>query len=577
LDLAKATDALLKKPVINGPKTDDELHSWIIDKLGIDVPRVSVCPGHDAPFKFLSDIYFERVTTAIGIGNRGGSKTMISAILHLLNSLFHEGCESAQVGAVEPQARRAYTNMKLLLKNHGRVDHFMKHPMLVRSVERETEFNNGSKVEVLIGTPEGVNGPHPNKVAADEVELMDENAFQESRNMSQSKNGILAQDWITSTRKTAHGPMQKLLDENIEAERAGADPPYSVYTWCIFETAAKVPNCQVANPGCDSPCPCDRVVKGSWDDGSPRRFTDICKGRLSQSDGFLSLHDVHKTFRNTNQEIYEAQQLCTKPETAGLVFPLFERARHGIKWWDPDPSLGAIYQSVDYGSTNPSAVNWYQVIDFDVYAYGYYQQRNEDPKALLPEGTKICFDELYIADVGNVGLANAVVERENLWRKKHPNFRVNRRFADVQNRAGRIDWAQHDPPLLTSWFATRDVKEQIKVCRELFRENRIRVDVARCEMFCEEAEFYHYPKRISQRQDDPEIPVDDFNHVMSNFRYCMINLHVMERKRIKSSGIVRPAVGETKYNPRSGAGESRYLSRSGDSGVKHPLAGRVFE
>ena len=228
---------------------------------------------------------------------------MTSAILHLLNSLFHPGCESAQVGAVEPQARRAYINLQGLLKTHGKVEHYMKHPMIVRSVERETEFSNGSKMEILVGTPEGVNGPHPNKVAADEVELMDATAFQESRNMSQSKNGIMAQDWITSTRKGAHGPMQKLLDENIEAERAGADPPYAVYTWCVFESAANVPNCQVANPGCDNPCPCDRVVKGSWDDGSPRRFTDICKGRLAKSHGYLSLHDIHKTFRNTNQEV----------------------------------------------------------------------------------------------------------------------------------------------------------------------------------------------------------------------------------------------------------------------------------
>jgi hypothetical protein len=579
------TDSLKKKPKLLGPQDDDELHAWIKENLGFDIPRVHVCPDHAAPFDFLADVYFERVTSAIAIANRGGSKTMISAIIHLLNSLFKPGCESAQVGAVEQQAQRAYTNVKSLLKRHGKVEHYEKHPMVVRSIQRSTEFNNGSLLEILIGTPEGVNGPHPQKVGTDEAELMDEGVFQESRNMSQSKmtedgkeTVIKAQDWITSTRKRAHGLMQKLLDENIEAERAGADPlPYAPYTWCVFETAAQVPNCQVANPGCDSPCSCDRAVKGSWDDGTPRRFVDICKGRLFNSRGYLDIHDVHKTFRNTNQETYEAQQLCEKPETAGLVFPLFDRARHGVKWWDPDPDLGQIFQGVDWATTNPAAVNWYQVLEYDVYAYGHYQAQNEDPTTLLKAGTVVCFDEIYITQIGNVELAEKVVAREALWRKKHPRFKVERRFADVQGLGARLDWARHDPPLITSWFATRDIKEQVKVCRELFRENKIRVDTFRCEMFCEEAESYRYPKKRDGYLDDPELPVDDFNHVMSNFRYVMMNLHTISRKRKTGA---RPAAGTGTHITSGGpaAGPSRYMPGSGSKKVdfQHPLAGRVI-
>ena len=586
MELARSTAELKKKPKHKGPQNDEELHNWIKLNLGLDIPRVSVCPDHESPFKFLSDVYFERVTSAIAIANRGGSKTMISAILHLLNSLFKPGCESAQVGAVEQQAQRAYTNLKLLLKRHGKVENYEDHPDVARSVQRETAFRNGSVLEILIGTPQGVNGPHPQKVGTDEAELMDMDVFQESRNMSQSKfteDGteieIKAQDWITSTRKRAHGMMQTLLNENDEAKRAGADPPYTVYTWCVFESAAPVPNCQVANPGCDSPCSCDRVVKGAWEDGSPRRFVDICKGRLARSRGFLSLHDIHKTFRSTNQETYEAQQLCTKPETAGLVFPLFDRSRHGIKWWDPDPSLGSIYQGIDFGTNNPAAVSWYQVIDFDTYAYGYHQQRNEDPMLLLKAGTRVCFDEIYIADIGDQELAEKVVAREELWRNQHPAWRVKRRFGDPGALGARKNWARNKPPLPTVWFATRDIKEQVKLCRELFRENRIMVDTSRCEMFCEEAEAYRYPKKRSEMKDDPELPVDDFNHVMSNFRYTMIHLNLMELHQKKAG---RPAAGDkahvTGAGPRAGA--RRYLPAASDRkpiSDLHPLAGRVFE
>ncbi len=592
LDLAKATEELKKRPKTQGPgskpgltpeQQNDELHIWIKENLGYDIPRKKVCPDHQAPFDFLSDLYFERVTSAIAIANRGGSKTMISAILHLLNSLFKPGCESAQVGAVEQQAQRAYGNLKVLLKRHGKVDVHDQHPMVTRSIQRSTEFTNGSILEVLIGTPEGVNGPHPQKVGTDEAELMELQIYQESRNMSQSKKSedgevtIMAQDWVTSTRKRAHGMMQMLLDENIEAERAGADPPYTVYTWCVFESAAPVPNCQVANPGCDSPCSCDRVMKGVWDDGSPRRFNEICNGRLAQSGGYLDLHDLHKTFRSTNQETYDAQQLCDKPETAGLVFPTFEKSRHGIKWWEPDPDYGKIYQGVDWGTTNPAAVVWFQVLDFDVYAYGYFQARNEDPAVLVKAGTRIAFDEIYKADMGNVELAEKVVAREKLWKKQYPTFRVVRRFVDVQGLGIRRDWARNNPPLITSWFATRDIKEQIKICRELIREDRFKVDTTRCEMFCDEAESYHYPKKKLEMVDDPEVPVDDFNHAMSAFRYAMINLHVMDRKRI-TTGKGNPQSSEHGHITGGSASSApRYLPRTDDKRVaQHPLAGRVI-
>jgi len=410
---------------------------------------------------------------------------------------------------------------------------------------------------------------------------MPDDVFQESRNMSQSKGGILAQDWITSTRKGAHGPMQRLLDENAEAERVGADKPYEVYMWCVFESAANVPNCQIANPDlpAEQLCGCDRVVKGTWEDGSPRRFSDVCKGRLARSDGFLSIYDLHKTFRSTNQETYEAQQLCDKPETAGLVLPWFERQRHGVRWFDPDPANGAIYQSVDYGGTNPHAVNWYQVLDVDLMVHGYHQQRSEEPKERLKAGTRVCFDEVYISEVGNNKLADLVVERETYWRKIHPNFKITRRFADVQAKAARLDWMAHDPPLVTSFFTTRDVKEHVKLVRELVREVAIRVDVTRCENWCNEAEFWHYPKRRgAYRIDDPEIPVDDFDHCMSNFRYCMMNLHTIDR-RGGSGGTTTPVM--PKAGPPGGnrASAMKYLPRERKVAATHahPLAGRVLE
>ena len=117
------------------------------------------------------------------MGNRGGGKTFLVALLHWLNSEFRPKIESATFGATEAQSLRCYAH----LKNWIYDDTGNKKPTIKTSVMRETQWKTGSKVEVLPGTPEGVNGPHPQIAHGDEVELMREDTWNESRNMAVSK------------------------------------------------------------------------------------------------------------------------------------------------------------------------------------------------------------------------------------------------------------------------------------------------------------------------------------------------------------------------------------------------------
>lgn len=533
--MATTATALETSLNLAGPQTDDELWEWIHDTLGYNVPRVSVCNDHVSPFRFLADVYFERTAAAVAIANRGGSKTFLSALLMLLFSKFKKGCESACVGAVEHQALRCYRHFQELMKLDGGVGHIDDHPDIVgHSNQRETNLRNGSKNEVLVGTMPGVNGPHPQKLGTDEVELMDPAVYDESRNMTQSKNGIMAQDWIISTRKRAHGPMQSIVDEINDATNKGMTPPYDLYLWCVFESAATVANCQ-------NGCGCDKVAKGEWDDGSPRTFDQICGGRLKYPDGWIPLHDLHKTFRQVSRGVWEAQQQCLRPSTEGLVVPQFDRHRHGIRWYRPDPANGPIYQSTDFGGTNPHAASWYQVLTRDIKVHGYTQRRDEEPTKELKAGTRVCFAEVYQAEIGNNKLAALIHAKEAGIKRVWSNFRVRARFADPQAKAARLDFAKHDPPLRTIWTCTRDVKEHVKTVVELVQESRFFVDVDECPFFCNEIESWHYPDKRSGFVDDPEIPVDDFDHCMSNFRYAMENIKVLERKA--GVGMSQPTAG----------------------------------
>lgn len=507
---------------LSGPRDDDQLHAWIKETLNLDIPRVSVCPDHDAPFTFFSDLYFNRCDSAILMANRGGSKTFLVALLHLVNSKFKPRCESATVGAIEAQARRAYAH---LLKFMDMVPALKDD--VSSSIMSETRWKNGSRVEVLPGTISAVNGPHPQIVHFDEVELADEEAFYESRNMSLSGHGIPAQDVITSTRKRGAGLMQRLIDEITEAQSQGYEAPYRLYQWCVFETTQRQPNCQVANPHIpeEHRCKCDRVVKGKWENGEPRRFSDICQGRLARSAGWMTLDDVHKTFMADSRDIWEAQQECIKPSTEGMVLARFSVERQGIRGFMPNPDNGPCFAGIDFGGTNPHAVIWFQVLRYEVEVDSAQGGRRR-----LPEGSIVAFDEFYKAEIGNNKLAEEIVRRENFWKTKFPGFQVVRRFADPQGKAARLDLLHYTTSIRTSFYVSRDVKEHIKALVALIDDDLFYVDTVRCPMWVAEAQAWHYPKQKAGMIDDPDIPVNDFDHTMAATRYGVSNILYMEKR-----------------------------------------------
>ena len=96
-ELLDAQNQLEERLSEEGPTNDEELHEWLKFELKIDIPKVAVCDGHDAPFQFLADLYFERIDAALGVANRGGAKTFLVAVLHWLNSRFKPGCEILHV------------------------------------------------------------------------------------------------------------------------------------------------------------------------------------------------------------------------------------------------------------------------------------------------------------------------------------------------------------------------------------------------------------------------------------------------------------------------------------------------
>lgn len=525
-----------------GPQNDEELWQWIKDNMGIEIPRAAVCQDtdvpHNAPFQFLADLYFERVGSALAMANRGGGKTMNVALLHYINAMFKPGIECATFGAIDIQADKCYEHLKTWIYND---DGELK-PELVDSLRKITNFRNGSIVRVLGSTPEQVNGPHPQKVHGDEIELVREDTWKESRNMSMSKKlkdgrVIKAQDILTSTRKGPRGRMQQLIDQIQEARRKNDIPPFELYAWCIFEDAAQVKNCRETPENADLPeftgaegqkkenckCECNRYKMGFWDDGEDRSLDQVCKGKLYKSRGYKSYEDIANDFLQNPRYVWEAQIECSESREENLILPQFRRTKNVIKHFLPNPKNGPIYMAVDWGGTAANAVSWYQLLEFPVRALR--QNDNFELKEFtIPANSLVCFDELYEPDWPPTKLGNAVHAKEDAWREKvGKQFRVENRFPDKQGRGARNEWAAMPRPLKTQWNAATDVEIQIAYLHELIDDGRFYVDEARCPMFIAEAESW-------KRDPNTNKEVREFNHQMSAFRYAVANIRVINNR-----------------------------------------------
>ncbi len=490
-------------------KNDDELHQWIIDELGINVPRVAVCPGHDAPFDFVADLVLGREDAAIVIGNRGGGKTFLSALIIFCLMRFNKEQECISVGAQEVQARRAYAHFKTFQKKAAK-------ELVEDSLISRTDWKNGQVYEILTGSKGSVNGPHSPFVHRDEVELMDKNVYNESLQIEKSKltsegKTIPAQSLITSTRKTSDGLMQELLDSCIEAVQDNRKPPFKVYFFCardIVQNQAKT--CRIANPLLpeEKKCECHLIRKGEWSEDKPRTFDQVCRGDFAKADGFTPLGDLQKTFAKSSKAMWEAQQECKRPYAEDITIESFSEERHGIKNFKLDPENGPIYTGVDVGGTVPHAVEWGQYLMYEIEVEDF-----EGKPKRLPQDSIVLFDELYIAEIGNTELADMIAETERGYRVISPKFRTKGRFIDPQAKVTRLDFKRHNPPLICTWPAvTREREEHTKRIRTRIDNDTFFVALDKCPMFVEELKSWN-------------IDIKKFDHAVDAGFYLVSNVH----------------------------------------------------
>jgi len=334
-------EGLLKKQAsldLPAANWDDLLHEWILLRFGWDVPRKAVCRNHVAPFRFIADLFFQRVRNVVAFASRDSGKTLDLGILFSALLLIDEGIDCTHVGAVQFQAGKCFEYVDGMVGQE---------PMTGRSKpmsgKGKFHLESGSKITILTGTTAGCQAEHPNIAGFDEVRHSNAPVLEEWKSMVQSSPTRQAQTIITSTR----GAVGDLMDQVLE--RADAEHR-AIYAWCVWEVAA-----QCVDRSCKG---CERYVSHDRQ-GRPHTFAEVCGGKMRESRGFMPWQDIIDKFVGMFHATWVSQWECKRPEQIGAYYAHYQPEVHNltdvIADWRPSMGRGLVL-GLDFGVADPNAL-----------------------------------------------------------------------------------------------------------------------------------------------------------------------------------------------------------------------------
>jgi len=325
-------------------RTRDELHAWVNEHLGMNVPRAAVCPNHQAPFDYLWRAYDEPGGDLVVWAPRGGGKTRLGAAATLLDLRHKPQCQVRILGGSLDQSLRMWEHLEPDLLRHAEdlIDGKPK--------ARRIALTTGAAAAILPQSQRAVRGLRVQKLRCDEVEMFDPDVWEAAQLVTRSRKSpgsppanAGAQDFLPvrgaiealSTFHRPFGLMQRVIDR---AEAAGTP----VIRWCLFEV---LEHCEA-----DRHCPTCPL----WEE---------CQGIAKKAcDGFFPIDDAIAMKRRVSRETWQSEMLCRRPSARGAVFADFDEAAHvregvedvvGRAAAPPEVSL-----AIDFGYANPFVCLW---------------------------------------------------------------------------------------------------------------------------------------------------------------------------------------------------------------------------
>lgn len=357
------------------------VRDWVEFFLGLQIPLEITDPDStSSPLDAIWQIYkvFKEnsgdVTPgAILMSCREGMKTISVSLLEIL-LLLHFELDIAHAAAVESQSS---VGIKYIESFMFRIEPLLKVrgwqnlTQNKRTIQYKTPSKKTPYIKVLICTPKGMNSLHANVLFLDELDLADPAALKEAKNIVGYSKGIYGMTVYLSTRKYAFGNMNAALERAEEMQ-------YKVLNWNILDVTERCPTTRhlpdepKQNRYIAKNLPLVQLSKEQFDALPPTEtakyellkdvhagclkcpLLPVCKMRLSTkpataTGGFYKpIQAVIQKFRENDPDTAEAQLMCWKPGSEGLVYPRFLK----VEGKGNVMSLGQAYEQLT-GKKNP--------------------------------------------------------------------------------------------------------------------------------------------------------------------------------------------------------------------------------
>lgn len=349
----KIKNELLLKP-LNSP---EELQNWMFIYLDILFPMGTVYPDSThGPIEAMWRIYelmktgeSEDIPQVSMLASRDSYKTLGASAIEVL-CMLHFRISIAHMAAISSQSEKAiqYVNnffrrLKPYLEANG-WKNISDNKKMVRWLTDEGE---DVYLRIVIATIAGANSEHVPMLFIDEVDVVqDPRALNEAKMIPSTYKNYFPLTVYLSTRKFAGGLMEKTLKQTLQA---GGE----ILRWNILDVAERISR---KDARADEPkvtrylstqLPMENLTPEEWKalpDEKKHKYEkfeayagiiehpllpvmrNYLVDRPQDNVGYLykPISAVRNNFNQLDAEMAEAQLLCNKPSSSGLVYPRFD-------------------------------------------------------------------------------------------------------------------------------------------------------------------------------------------------------------------------------------------------------------
>lgn len=343
-------------------ESEEALRNWVFLFLGIELPfdnySLDFSSSTSNPSNAIWQIYNTVKNNAgnknpgyILVSCRAGYKTLSVAILELMLFLLEEST-IAHMASIEAQSHVTlrymdgfFSKLEPLLTAAGWVNMSQNK----RRIEYISPSGKSVYITVIIATAKGANSAHTSIFTLDEADLSSPQAIEEAKYIPVFSNGIYPVNIILSTLKYAQGVMNDFI-ENAPTSR------YKILKWNLLDVTETctpdrfLPNLPKEDRYVSKALPLEQMSVSEYNnlpDTEKQKYElllqvhggckecpllPICKTSLSKRSPLATgglykpIDAAIQQFRDTSSESAEAQLLCNKPGSEGLVYPRFNTA-----------------------------------------------------------------------------------------------------------------------------------------------------------------------------------------------------------------------------------------------------------